>query len=223
MEIIYPGDAEKYTLQSRAGFTDKLLNGGTVLNDKGLGQGDVDRAAGEINEAIRSLTLWPNPTDNQTGSGNMNGQAPVVKNQGKPVPKKGSVHKAGKLKYKILVSSKTKGKVSVYKAKSKSLKKAVIPAKVKINGYNFKVTEISGRAFYKNKKLAKVIIGKNVSKIGKKAFFGDSKLKSVTIKSKSLKKVGAKAFANTHKKLKIIVPKKKKRHMGSCQKLSESK
>ncbi|MCI8306498.1 MAG: leucine-rich repeat protein [Lachnospiraceae bacterium] len=219
MRIIYPGDAEKYTLQSRAGFTDKLLNGGSVLNDKGLGQNDVDRAANEINEAIKNLKLVQTGTNNQSGSeGNISGQAPIVKNQEKPVPKKGSVHKAGKLKYKILVSSKTKGKVSVYKAKSKSLKKAVIPAKVKINGYNFKVTEISGKAFYKNKKLAKVIIGKNVSKIGKKAFFGDSKLKSVTIQSKSLKKAGTKAFANTNKKLKVKIPKKKKKTYGKLLK-----
>ncbi len=213
MNIIYPGDAEKYTLQSREGFTDKLLVGGSVLNDKGLGQSEVDRAAENINDAVRNLKLVQHGSD-----GNINIQPPVVKNQTKPVPKKGSIHKAGKLKYKILVSSKTKGKVSVYKAKSKYLKKAVIPAKVKINGYNFKVTQIAGKAFYKNKKLARVIIGKNIKEIGKKAFFGDSKLKNAEIKSKSIKKIGTKAFTNTHKKLKIKIPKSKKKAYGKLLK-----
>lgn len=212
MEIIYPGDAEKYTLQSRAGFTNKLLNGAAVLNDKGLGQSEVDRAAAEINEAIKNLKYA------QSGSDDTNVKKPidepVAKNQAKALPKKGSVHKAGKLKYKILVSSKTKGKVSVYKAKSKSLKNVVIPAKVKIKGYTFKVTEISDKAFYKNKKLAKVTIGKYIKKIGKKAFFGAGKLKNVTIKGKSIKKIGAKAFAKTYKKLKMKVPKSKRKAYG---------
>ena len=40
------------------------------------------------------------------------------------------------------------------------------------------------------KKLEKVTIGTNVSKIGKNAFSGDSKLKSIQIKSKKLTSVG---------------------------------
>lgn len=228
MDIIYPGDAGKYTLQSRAGFTDKLLNGSNVLNDKKAGQGDVDFAAAAINEAVKNLAVEPGP---ESGDGkqpvpdaNAGKQPPAetpAKKKENPVPQKGSVHKDGKLTYKVLVSSKTKGQVSVYKAQSKSLKKVVIPAKVKLNGYDFKVTEISDRAFYKNKKLAKVIIGKNIKKIGKKAFYGDSKLKDADIRSKSLTKIGAKAFAKTHKKIKVNMPKSKKKLYKKLLKAAE--
>lgn len=228
MDIIYPGDAERYTLQSRAGFTDKLLNASGVLGNRELGQSDVDLAANEMNEAIKNLKYVqtdPEPDGNANeqqppkgGAGeqpplpvNTNIQPPVEKKRVNAVPQKGSIHKIGKLKYKILVSSATKGTVTVYRAQSKSLRKVIIPAKVKINGYSFKVTEISDRAFYANKKLEKVILGKNIRKIGKKAFYGSSRLKNADIKSKSLARVGAKAFAKTHKKLTIKVPKSKKK------------
>lgn len=228
MDIIYPGDAERYTLQSRAGFTDKLLNASGVLGNRELGQSDVDLAANEMNEAIKNLKYVqtdPEPDGNANeqqppkgGAGeqpplpvNTNIQPPVEKKRVNVVPQKGSIHKIGKLKYKILVSSATKGTVTVYRAQSKSLRKVIIPAKVKINGYSFKVTEISDRAFYANKKLEKVILGKNIRKIGKKAFYGSSRLKNADIKSKSLARVGAKAFAKTHKKLTIKVPKSKKK------------
>ena len=49
-----------------------------------------------------------------------------------------------------------------------------------------------------------------VTKIGKKAFYGCKKLKTITIKSKKLnsKSVGAQAFKGLYKKAVIKVPKK---------------
>lgn len=56
-----------------------------------------------------------------------------------------------------------------------------------------------------------VIIGKNIKKIGGKAFFGDSSLKQVDFRFKVLIKIGTKAFTKTHKKLKIKIPQSKKK------------
>ena len=66
-------------------------------------------------------------------------------------------------------------------------------------------------AFKNSKKLKKVIIGKNITTIGTNAFYGCSKLKSITIKTTKLKnsKVGKKAFTGTPSNVKVKVPKSK--------------
>ncbi|SEL18004.1 Leucine rich repeat-containing protein [Butyrivibrio sp. ob235] len=84
-----------------------------------------------------------------------------------------------------------------------------IPESVVIKGYNFSVTSIADDAFAGNKSITTVTIGKNVKKIGSRAFSGCSSLKKVRIKSKNLKKVGKKAFFTTNKKGKIKVPSSK--------------
>ena len=79
------------------------------------------------------------------------------------------------------------------------------------NGKVFRVTEIGKNAFKKTPKLRKVIIGKNVRKIGANAFYGCKNLKNIKIKSTSLtkKSVGKNVFKGIHKKAVIKVPKKK--------------
>ena len=72
----------------------------------------------------------------------------------------------------------------------------------------YKVTEVADNAFAKNKKLKSVVIGKNVTAIGKKAFFKCSSLKKIKIKSTSLKKVGAKAIQGIASKAVITCNKK---------------
>ena len=88
-------------------------------------------------------------------------------------------------------------------------KEIIIPDKVIIDGLDFNVNSISNNLFANNKRITSVVIGKNVTKIGKKAFYGCSKLKKVTIKTKKLKKIGSNAFKGIYKKPKFKVPKKK--------------
>ena len=56
-----------------------------------------------------------------------------------------------------------------------------------------------------------MMIGKNVSSIGKQAFYNCRNLKNIIIKSSALtkSKVGAKAFQNIYSKATIKVPSKK--------------
>ena len=63
-------------------------------------------------------------------------------------------------------------------------------------------------AFKDCKKLTKITLGKNVTSIGKNAFSGDKKLKTIVINSAKLKSVGKNAFKNINKKAIIKVPKK---------------
>ena len=69
------------------------------------------------------------------------------------------------------------------------------------------VTDIAEGSFSKNNKLKTVTVGTNIKTIGKNAFAGDKKLKSITIKSTKVKSIGKGAFKNINKKATIYVPK----------------
>lgn len=103
--------------------------------------------------------------------------------------------------------------VEYQKADAKAKGTVVIPATVTLQGTTYKVTSIAAKAFYNNKKLKKIVIGKNVVQIGKKAFYGCSNLKNIVIKTKEFtaKTVGKKAFYKVHKKAVVKVPKKCKK------------
>ena len=87
----------------------------------------------------------------------------------------------------------------------------VIPAQITVEGRTYKVAFICAKAFYKNTALKKVVIGKNISKIGKEAFYGCKNLKKLQIKSKKLsaKSIGKNAFKGINKKAKMSAPKSK--------------
>lgn len=171
----------------------------------------VDAAAKALKNAIAGLKKRPTPL--------------------KP-PAKNKTVTQGLLVYKVTKSATKNGTVTVLRPKKKSYQKITVPKTVKLNGFTFKVTAISSKAFKDCKKLKSVKIGDNVSKIGtsafmgctklqsvtigkglkyisSKAFYKDKVLKKITIKSSNLKKVYAKAFSGISKKAVIDVPNKK--------------
>ncbi len=86
--------------------------------------------------------------------------------------------------------------------------KVTIPAAVKVDGKNYKVTSIAANALKNNKKVKTLDIGKNITKIGANAFYNCTKLKTITIRTKSLKtgSIGKKAFSKIYAKATIKVP-----------------
>ena len=92
---------------------------------------------------------------------------------------------------------------------NKNTSQITIPDKVTIGSKKYPVTSIAAKAFAGNKKLTKVVIGKNIRKVGAEAFYQCKNLKKITIKSKKLtmKRVGQKAFAGISKKVKVTLPK----------------
>ena len=112
--------------------------------------------------------------------------------------------------YKVTSSRSSSQTVAFIGNKVKT--SVIIPTTIKIKGATYKVTEISASAFKNNRKLKKVVIGQNIVKIGKNAFYGCKNLTSITIKSSrlTLKNIGKNAFKNTSQKATVKVPKKQK-------------
>lgn len=112
--------------------------------------------------------------------------------------------------YKVTSSSSSSRTVAFVGNKVKA--SVTIPTSIKIKGATYKVTEISASAFKNNRKLKKVVIGQNIVKIGKNAFYGCKNLTSITIKSSrlTLKNIGKNAFKNSSQKATVKVPKKQK-------------
>ena len=135
--------------------------------------------------------------------------------------RKDAVYTVGNYKYKI-TDAKTDGKgtVALNGVGNKKIKSIKVDDTVTIGGAKFLVTSIGNNAFSGCSKATSATIGKNVSKIGSKAFYNCKNLKKITIKSTKLKSAGSKAFKGIHKKASIKVPKSK---LKAYQKLLKKK
>ncbi|MDD5998129.1 MAG: leucine-rich repeat protein [Lachnospiraceae bacterium] len=85
-----------------------------------------------------------------------------------------------------------------------------VPDSVTVDGVTYKVTVVVDKALAGNKKVKKVVLGVNVTGIGKNAFANCKNLKKIEVKSSqwNKKSVGKNAFKGTSKKLVVKVPKK---------------
>ena len=154
---------------------------------------------------IRVITEEPEKTPGQT-------QIPTVA----AAPKQASVVKAGKvfvvkkIRYRVIKVNGRKGSVTVKGVKG-TVKKLVIPKKVIYKGIRFDVVAIADRAFYKNRKIRRALIGTNIKLIGKMAFYGTRQLRYIDIRTKKLKVIGKKAFIGIYPAAKIKIPRTRKK------------
>jgi len=91
---------------------------------------------------------------------------------------------------------------------------------VKYGGKTFKVTSVANNALKNKTKVTSVTISGNITKIGKNAFYGCKKLKTITIETKSLKSVGSKVFKGILSTATVKVPTSK---YASYKKLFDGK
>lgn len=113
---------------------------------------------------------------------------------GKPAPN-GAILKDASGNYNYKVTDSATRTVEITKQLNKKLAKIKISSVVSLNGVNYTVTSIGNNVFKGNKKITAVTGGKNLVKIGKSAFAGCTKLKTVTLSGKKLKEIGASAFS----------------------------
>ena len=192
-----------------SGWMDNVAIYNRALNEsaiKALATGQTfsgEEYAGQSSEKTAADNVANNESDKKTAeTTETSASMPAVGTKMKD-SKSGNIYKV-----------KQKGKtVTFVSAKNKKIKSANITGTVKLKGVSYKVVEIAPNACAKCKKLKKVTIGKNITKIGKKAFYNCSSLKKITIQTKKLKmaSVGAKAFSGIHSKAAVKVPKAKKK------------
>lgn len=72
-----------------------------------------------------------------------------------------------------------------------------------------RVSSIGDKAFMKCKSLTSITLPSSTKSIGRYAFYGDKKLKTITIKSKNLRKAGLKVISGIPANAVIKVPKSK--------------
>ena len=107
--------------------------------------------------------------------------------------------------YKIIDTGKC-NTVSYIRNLKKSRENVKIPSSIKYKGVNYKVTSIGKRAFYQNKKLKKIVFGKNIIQIGKKAFYRCNSLKVIKL-NKKLSEIRDSAFSTCIKLQYVAIPK----------------
>lgn len=123
-------------------------------------------------------------------------------NTEKKLPESGST-----LERKHIVYQLTSSSTAQIKKVNTSDKSVVIPDTITLSGKKYSVTAIANNAC-SGKKITKVSIGKNVEKIGQKAFANCKKLKSVIVKSVRLKSIGKRAFYKTNSKIRVKMERK---------------
>lgn len=133
-------------------------------------------------------------------------ETPAVK-----TPKKGDIVTDDKKTGSYIITSSEKKEVAYKAPANKNAKTITIPATIKVKCVTYKVTKIADNSFKNNNKITKITIGENIVSIGKNAFYGCKKLKTITIRSKKLtsKTVSKNAFKGLTKITTIKVPKNK--------------
>ena len=153
----------------------------------------------------------PNPTPNPNPNPGPAPNPPVKE----PI-RNGSVGKSGNGRYQVInAKAKTARLKEVINRKKPTLN---VPDTVKINGVTCKVVEVGAKVMKGNPKLKKVVLGKNVTTIGKQAFMNCKKLANVQLKGKALKSIKAGAFKKTSAKLKVSAKKMSKKEKAKLLK-----
>lgn len=193
-----------YTADSWKNYQKALEAAKNAAKDEKATKADLEKVLENLQAAAAKLQKKaPEPETPSTDSKN---------------PTVGTEAKVGKGIYRV--TSAKKKTVVLVKPRKANNTSFNVPKSVKLANGRYKVVGIEKNAFKNNRKLKKVVIGSQVTKIGANAFSGAKNLKTITIKSKSLKSVGKNAFKGIDKKCKIKVPAKK---LNSYKKLLSKK
>ena len=168
-------------------------------------------AAGKSAEPVTEPTVTPSVAPTETPAGELATPKPTKKPVVKPAKMGKKLTDSKGVIYKV-TSGKAGSPTVEYSAAAKGAKGTItIPAQVTIKGVTYKVTSVGASACRNRAGITKVIIGKNVTKIGNRVFSGCKKLKKVTIKTTKLTEstVGSNAFSGISSGVVVKVPESK--------------
>lgn len=100
----------------------------------------------------------------------------------------------------FVVKTTKKGTATVIGVKKTNKKTRKVPASVKVNGINYKVTAIGTKSLKSWSKVTKVTLSENVLRIRNSAFKNCKQLKKIVIKNKKATKIDKKAFKGINTK-----------------------
>ena len=120
--------------------------------------------------------------------------------------KKGTVVTKKEIRYKVTKSGPKTRSVSVIGI-NKDRGTVRIPAQISMRGYSYPVTKIEKKALAQKKKLTRVIVGRNVKQIGRKAFYNSRKLSRISFESAKLTKIEKGAWKGCSKRLRFTFSK----------------
>ena len=120
--------------------------------------------------------------------------------------KKGTVVTKKGIRYKVTKSGPKTRSVSVIGI-NKDRGTVRIPAQISMRGYSYPVTKIDKKALAQKKKLTRVIVGRNVKQIGRKAFYNSRKLSRISFESAKLTKIEKGAWKGCSKRLRFTFSK----------------
>ena len=167
--------------------------------------------AGSTAEPAAEPTVTPSAAPTETPAGEPAIPKPTKKPVVKPAKKGKKLTDSKGVIYKV-TSNKAGSPTVEYSAAAKGAKGTItIPAQVTIKGVTYKVTSVGASACRNRAGITKVIIGKNVKKIGNRVFSGCKKLKKVTVKTTKLTEstVGSNAFLGISSGVVVKVPESK--------------
>lgn len=107
-------------------------------------------------------------------------------------------------KAKVRIISNKKKTAEYVGTTNKNLSTIKIPDTITIREKEYKVIKVSNRALVNNKKVKKILVGSNVTSIGKDAFRNCKQLKTVAFQSTDFKRIGEGSFRGDKKLTKII-------------------
>ena len=175
-----------------------------IADDKEKEQASYEQAAADKQAELEKLQTQskPQPTPTQP--------TPTQPTPTQPTPQPTITSFNYKnVTYKVLDSAKKT--VAAVGVTTKKVKSVTVYKTVKKDGTTWKVVEIGAKAFKGCKKLTKVTIGANVTKIGNQAFANCTNLKNVNLKKAAkITSFGKKSFSKINAKAKITVPAKKR-------------
>lgn len=174
----------------------------------------------EVMNPPAAVTQKPEATQTPAASTNKNKKKTVSKK----APSVGTTLIRKGIRYRI-TGKNTASCIGAVKGR----KKITIASNITCGGSSYRVTMLSARAFYKDRtlenvrlgkymetiknsaleqctQLKKVTFGKNLTTIEKRAFYKDKKLVRLIFEGEKLRKVGKQAFSKGKKTKKVIVP-----------------
>lgn len=122
-------------------------------------------------------------------------------------PTAGSKRNEKGITYRVTKKTDTIREVEVAGLEKPNKKVVKIPNTITISGKKYKVTAIGKNAFKGNKKVKKIVLGKNIKTIKSSAFKNCKGVKSIIIQNKNCKYAGKKIWKNINAKVKLYVPK----------------